>query len=132
MKYLLDTHALIWYLYEPEKLSKDVYQLLQANADEMYVSAINFWEISIKSSNNKIDLKGRNPKELYQTCVNNGFLSIEVSISETISFYQLTADFHRDPFDRMLIWQALQNNLTIITNNTQIEKYKAIGLKTIW
>jgi PIN domain nuclease of toxin-antitoxin system len=132
MKYLLDTHALLWLIYTPERLSKVVYDILENENKEIYTSTINFWEISIKSSINKLDLKGYSPIDLLKICKDYSFLSLNVNIEDAASIFKLESYYHRDPFDRMLIWQAMQNNLTIITNDAQIEKYRAIGLKTIW
>jgi PIN domain nuclease of toxin-antitoxin system len=57
---------------------------------------------------------------------------ISLSSLQTSTYHNLQGQWHKDPFDRMLIWQAIQQNLVLITNDKNIEHYKAEGLKTLW
>jgi len=131
MKYLLDTHVLLWYLFEEEKLSKPVATVLKKRDIDIYVSAVNFWEISVKYGIGKLDLKKLIPNELPEYCIKYGFKTLPISVEEASSYFQLTGH-HRDPFDRMLIWQAIQNNLVLISNDENMPLYRSEGLKLLW
>lgn len=132
MKYLLDTHVIIWFLFEPEKLSEKVKQILNSEESQIDLSAASFWEISIKFKSGKLSLGGKSPFEIYSIFLENGYSIIPVEGNETSTFYNLEPEYHRDPFDRILIWQALKNNYTFITDDSDIKLYQNSGLKVIW
>jgi PIN domain nuclease of toxin-antitoxin system len=133
MKYLLDTHTLLWIAYNQHKLSNTVSDILKENKNEFFISTVSIWEINIKYMKGKLELKEKSPKDLF-----DGFdryfscTYLDLNLQDTISFYKLNATHHFDPFDRMLIWQAIQNNLTFITDDEHIHQYKDCGLKVIW
>jgi PIN domain nuclease of toxin-antitoxin system len=132
MKYLLDTHALIWALTETGKLSKTVKSILVNSNDQIIVSTISFWEISLKFSLGKLDLGGLLPQQFPDASLETGFeiLNLEMDISST--YHNLTASYHKDPFDRMLIWQAISNRYTLISDDDNIKNYTSEGLKVVW
>jgi len=132
MKYLLDTHVLLWYLFEEERLSADVANLLKDTEEEVYISAVTFWEISVKHGIGKLNLKSITPTQLPDRCVSYGFKILPLSPSEAASYFQLTSTHHKDPFDRMLIWQAIHNNFTLISNDGNMPPYVSDGLKVLW
>ena len=132
MKYLLDTHVLLWYLFEDEKLSKKATEILTKLDIDIYISAISFWEISVKFNSGKLHLNELVPEDLPERCIDYGFKALPMSTMEAASFYKLSSVYHRDPFDRMLIWQSIQNNLVLITNDGNMSLYKADGLKLLW
>lgn len=132
MNYFLDTHALIWSLTETKKLSKAVKDALENTENEIYVSAICFWEVSLKYSLGKLSLQGINPEELLELTIQTGFKLIYISPEDCVDFYKMSNVIHRDPFDRMLIWQALKHDLIFITKDNTVKEYHAIGLKTFW
>ncbi|MEX2603116.1 MAG: type II toxin-antitoxin system VapC family toxin [Gracilimonas sp.] len=132
MNYLLDTHALIWSLLDPEKLSENARQIIEDPKNSISVSAVNFWEISLKYSIGKLGLEGILPHEFPEFTAKTGFDLISLSPQETSTYHNLQGDWHKDPFDRMLIWQAIHQDLVLITKDESIWKYKEIGLKTIW
>lgn len=72
------------------------------------------------------------PTDLLFKCKEDGYLLIPLEHEDAASFCNLSAVYHKDPFDRMLIWQAIQNNYTLITNDDNIKSYKSEGLKTLW
>jgi PIN domain nuclease of toxin-antitoxin system len=112
MKYLLDTHTLIWALMEKNKLSVKAQNTLENPDNSIFVSAISFWEISLKFS-----MK---------------FKTISLHPDEASTYHRLTSLHHRDPFNRMLIWQALTNNLTLISKDDRMLAYHSDGLKLLW
>lgn len=132
MKYLIDTHVIIWFLSEPQHLSKKMKEILQNTSNTILFSPISFWEISIKFGSGKLDLGNLIANELPQKLIEIGFEEALLSSKNTASHYQLSATYHRDPFDRMLIWQAIQNNHTLVSDDATIRKYTSEGLKLVW
>lgn len=132
MKYLLDTHTLIWTLFDAQRLSETVKNIIRDPANDVYVSAINFWEISIKVGSGKLGLGAITPESIPETCIDHGFELINLDVVESSSFYRLDAVHHKDPFDRMLIWQAIHRNHILLTNDENIAKYSSHGLKVVW
>lgn len=132
MKYLLDTHTLIWTLFDAQRLSETAKNIIRDPGNDIYVSAINFWEISIKVGSGKLGLGTVAPESIPDTCLDHGFGLIDLDVQESSSFYRLAAGYHKDPFDRMLIWQAISRNHILLTNDENIAKYTSHGLKVVW
>ncbi len=133
MNYLLDTHTLIWAVSEKERLSRRVTQTLADPNNTFFVSAITLWEIALKFSNGKLTIEGIMPDELPALSLKTGFKLIPLSQDEGATYHQLfKVSGHKDPFDRMLIWQAIQRNLIFITKDDDLGPYKIAGLKTFW
>jgi len=80
----------------------------------------------------KLELEGIQPQEIPDIALDSGFEMIPLQPKETSSYHLFKGEWHRDPFDRMLIWQAIQNNLTLISKDPLINRYKEDGLKTLW
>ena len=127
MDYLLDTHALIWFLNGDKQLSKKVISLIENPLNKKFVSIVSLWEISIKLGLKKLSFNG-DTSEIVELIVKNNFEIIPISINNTINYEKLEF-IHGDPFDRMLIIQAIFENYTIITFDENISRY---GVKTIW
>ena len=115
MSFLLDSHTLLWAILDKKKLSSKVIAILEDTNHEIFVSAVTFWEISLKYSLGKLDLSNVLPEDLPK-------------LSEEVRFSLLP----RDPFDRMLIWQAIKNNLTLLSKDKNVALYKSVGLKLVW
>lgn len=131
MKNLLDTHTLLWAIQETKKLSSNVIELLESPEDALFASAINYREICIKVEKGKLYLEGFTPGEVPKLVERMGFSSLDLNQHDASSFFSLCSDFHRDPFDRMIIRQAINNQYTLLTNDPE-KKNEAIGLKTYW
>ena len=132
MIYLLDTHYLLWSLYAPEKISDPVRNVLENEHDTKFISGVNLWEISLKYSLGKLELGGTNPRELFDTLLKAGYEVVELESYLLVSYYQLPKkDDHKEPFDRLLIWQAISGGYTLITQDKKIEQYRADGLKIL-
>ncbi len=130
MSYLLDTHILIWNLLEPSKIPAHYRRLLTKSQEQKYISLVSLWEISLKFSLNKLDLYGNTPNALLVECLELGFEVLTPSPGLVTSFHQLPAvRNHKDPFDRMLIWQAIQGGFTLLSHDRQLGDYKIHGLK---
>jgi PIN domain nuclease of toxin-antitoxin system len=129
MKYLLDTHTFIWTILDSAKLSAKARKIIRA--EEIYVSSISLWEISIKYGLGKLELDNTNPEQLLVAARSIDIKEITITADEAVSFYTLKL-LHKDPFDRMLVWQCLKNNFTLLSKDERIQEYKAFGLNLIW
>jgi PIN domain nuclease of toxin-antitoxin system len=129
MNYLLDTHILVWAITDSKKLSKKVQDILIDPANTVFVSPLSFWEIALKFSIGKLQLNKMVPEDFISHSEQLGFRIKELSVEDTSTFYRLQGDYHKDPFDRMLIWQAIQNNYTLISDDKSVHLYAACGLK---
>ncbi|HEX9958726.1 MAG TPA: type II toxin-antitoxin system VapC family toxin [Fibrella sp.] len=132
MSYLLDTHTLIWAITDPGKLSATARSILTDGENDILVSAISFWEISMKYSLQKLMLEGLTPEDFPKAAEATGFRLIDLDTAIVSTYHRLTATYHKDPFDRMLIWQALQRNLYLISKDDNVSKYASEGLQVIW
>ena len=130
MNYLVDTHCLIWSLIEPGRLSQKHRTLLLEPASTKLVSKVSYWEISLKYSLGKLELNGVTPEELLKTAVDSGYETYDIAEDDLATSYQLVqSETHKDPFDRLLIWQCMRNNLTFMTVDRRILEYSKYGLK---
>lgn len=129
--YLLDTHSFLWSILEPEKLGQQAIAVLENCDNNIIVSSITFWEISLKFSLGKLTL-GCKPEDLIKVADDMGFTKVTLTPEEAALFHQLPRLAHKDPFDRMLIWQAIANDLTLISVDSHFDNYGQFGLKVIW
>ena len=122
MKLLLDTHVFLWSVLEPELLSAEARSALEDAKNEVYVSATSAWEIAIKQSLGKLTLD--RPAELWlpEAIEKTGFEAIDVSVTSALRVRALPWH-HRDPFDRLLVAQALTEGLTLVTRDAQLTAY---------
>ncbi len=132
MNYLVDTHLLLWILSSSEKISSSVKKILLNTQDIKYVSTVTFWEISLKFQLKKLELKGALPDELPNQAQKIGFEILNLDSEIASSFYKLPIIKNKDPFDRMLAWQTISKNFTLLTKDSDFTGYKAYGLKIIW
>lgn len=132
MTYLLDTHSFLWAAFEPERFSRRVRELLKNPLTEVHVSSISFWEISLKFALGKLALKNLSPEELPGAARQMGFELITLDPETAASFHQLGCASHKDPFDRMLIWQAVRRQMTLISKDKRFSDYAPLGLMTLW
>lgn len=132
MIYLLDTHIILWSLFEPHKITHHIRTILENDSDIKLVSGVNLWEISLKYSLGKLELGGTNPNELYEALLESGYEVVALENRLLATYYQLPKkNDHKDPFDRLLIWQAISNGYTLITQDKKIKQYGADGLKIV-
>jgi PIN domain nuclease of toxin-antitoxin system len=131
MSYLLDTHYLLWAIVDSKKISKRIKDLISDAEQQIFVSVISLWEISLKSSLGKMEIVGFKPEDLPGICTKIGFEIIELSAVDSSSYHHLKASHHKDPFDRMLIWQAIRNGYTLISADGQVSKYRSEGLNIL-
>jgi PIN domain nuclease of toxin-antitoxin system len=130
MNYLADTHILLWSFIEPEQLSSTISQLLVNENNIIYYSPINLWEISIKYGLKKLNLKGITPENFYKEIENSFYVCKEINKNDLITSYQLPV-YHKDPFDRFLIWEAIRNDFILMSVDENMDLYKKDGLKIV-
>lgn len=127
MKFLLDTHFLLWQFIEPNKISKNVQLLLLDESNTIFYSPISLWEITIKYQLNKLDLQGVMPEELLLEIESSFLQCLPLDNTQFISFYHLPR-LHKDPFDRLLIWQCIQHELIFVSIDGNNPLYQPHGL----
>ncbi len=115
---MLDTHALIWALGDPSKLSKQARQILEDPSHEVFVSSASLWEIAIKSADGKLSV----PDDLESAIFTVGFLPLDIKFPHVRRLRTLPLH-HRDPFDRILVAQALHEDLELVTRDRRILSY---------
>jgi PIN domain nuclease of toxin-antitoxin system len=131
--YLLDCHSLLWSIDENDKLSRPAFEIISNRENTIYVSSVTFWEISIKTALGKLSVENYTPLELLKIAQGPmGLTLLPLSPIEAATFCQLPLTRHQDPFDRMLIWQAISRGLVLISKDCQFDKYQEYGLKTLW
>jgi PIN domain nuclease of toxin-antitoxin system len=121
MKYLLDTHVLLWALENEHKLSNKALRILRDPACSKVVSLASIWEIAIKNRIGKLPLNV-DLSEINKTIEDYGCGIIGIDYGFILAYNKLPL-IHRDPFDGMLIATAIKKSLTIITNDENIQKY---------
>ena len=126
MAYLLDTHIIIWLAHSPEKLSETVRQILMDKKQKVYFSTASIWEIAIKSALNKDNFQ-INATHLYRHLLNNSYLELPITAEQCLKVGELP-QIHKDPFDHLLITQAISHNLTLISCDKSIAKYPKVNL----
>lgn len=121
MEYLLDTHTLIWLLDEPEHLSARAYNTILNTNNVCFISIASLWEVVIKAGLNKLDLRVHF-SEIQEQLSLHAIQTFPIQIVHLSTYLGLPL-LHRDPFDRMLIAQALTHNFTIITKDPHFAPY---------
>lgn len=122
MKILLDTHIFLWFISGDIKLSTDIRDAIRAPDNEVYLSAISVWEAIVKYQLGKLPLPEHPETYLPKQRDLHQIASLALDESMVIQLAKLPP-LHRDPFDRMLICQALQNGLTIATVDPAVRAY---------
>jgi PIN domain nuclease of toxin-antitoxin system len=131
MKLLLDTHAVIWSAIEPKKIPQKTRRLIES-AEHVYISTVSIWEISLKYSMGKLRLKNLTPDDFVSAAKEQDFDVLTLSEKDALGFRNVPRHAHQDPFDRMLIWQAIVRNLTLVSAEAGLGEYRALGLKWVW
>ncbi len=121
MKFLLDTHVLLWAVGQPEKLSPAA-SLLLKNLDHILLfSAASLWEIAIKRGLGREDFRV-DPRLLRRGLLDNGYEELPITSEHTVALEGLPA-IHKDPFDRLLVAQSIVEGITLLTSDPLVAKY---------
>jgi len=121
MRFLLDTHVILWGLTEPERLSHRARELLDDNANEFVFSSVNIWEIAVKRALGRPDFLTEAATARRQLLV-TGFFELAM-ISEHAIFAASLPQIHKDPFDRLLVSQATVEGIMLLTSDRIVAKY---------
>ena len=130
MRLLLDTHTFLWAVSEPKLLSAKARQAIEDKSNLTFVSAIALWEITIKVRIGKLDLGWDD--DLITAALNAGIEPLPLTPEEAATYGDLSEQTHTDPFDRILIWQAILRKLTLVSGDPEFKKFKKNGLKLLW
>jgi PIN domain nuclease of toxin-antitoxin system len=122
MRLLVDTHAALWLLGEDERLSPRADALLTDAANEILLSAAVVWEVAIKRSLGKLDA----PDGFSSQLLNGGAVPLPISLDHADAVHSLPWH-HRDPFDRLLVAQAMLEDAVLVTNDESLSPY-GVGL----
>ena len=132
MNYLLDTHSFLWSAFSSRKLSRKASEAIVDPGNDICISTISFWEVSLKYALKKIELDVITPEELPDIAEQMGYSVLPLNSTEAASFHRLPLGVHKDPFDRMLIRQAVTQHRTLISKDTDIGDYVQYGLNVLW
>ena len=122
--YLLDTNILLCALIAPQRLSNDIKTLLCDAENTVYFSAASIWEIAIKRSLNKAEFNFL-PEDIHKLAIETGFTELPIQSTHTFAVANM-AWHHRDPFDRLLIAQALAMPAYLLTSDAQLKQYSEL------
>ena len=122
MTLLLDTHVLLWAIYQPARIPENWVSKLVDRSNPVFFSAASIWEIAIKSSLERPDFL-HDAERTLQLARQSGFVELPVS-GEVAARVRDLPWHHRDPFDRLLIAQAQCENLTLVSADKQFEPYR--------
>jgi PIN domain nuclease of toxin-antitoxin system len=133
MKLLLDTCSMLWALQDTARLSAPARRALKQPDNSVSVSVVSFWEISLKFALGKLTLHGGDPEDIPRFVAEAGWQITPLSARLAASAGRLPRPTdHRDPFDRLLIWTALNEGFTLVSGDTAFPAYAPQGLKLCW
>lgn len=118
MRILLDTHIIIWILEDSKKLSKKARKIID-DANEVYISPVSAWEMMIKMQLGKLEIELEDINKIFKQ---TNFIELNLKFEHVLTLNNLP-NYHKDPFDRMLIAQALSEPLKLITSDSMVKKY---------
>ena len=125
---MLDTHALIWWLTDDERLPRLTYREIADEGNDKLVSAASVWEMAIKYRAGKLEEAGRLVLDMPGVIEGQGFEELPITVDDGVRAGMFPG-YHRDPFDRMLIAQALARNLVLVSGESLFDRY---GVRRLW
>ncbi|AYQ33788.1 type II toxin-antitoxin system VapC family toxin [Runella sp. SP2] len=131
MKYLIDSCTFLWFNEGSNKISPLAHQLIRDPNNEIYISIASLWEISIKTSLHKLEIAG-GYNTVIEDIITNNMDILSINFSHTLIQNKLPF-YHRDPFDRMIVSQAIAENMNLISSDVIFDSYLATSpVKRIW
>jgi PIN domain nuclease of toxin-antitoxin system len=119
MKFLLDTHALLWWLSDDSQLGRQARELVEDPGNDVLVSMVSLWEIAVKTRIGKLQA---DIKEITDAVQQEGFTLLDIAVTHLLTLAGLPVH-HRDPFDHLLIAQAITEGATFISENGNTARY---------
>jgi len=129
VKYLLDTHMILWLAENSPRLSDTAKEIILDETNEKYVSIASCWEVSIKLSLNKLGLEG-GTREFFHIIRENGLKLLQVE-EDYLASLEALPFHHRDPFDRLIVVTATSENLILLTDDPQLLSYAGDDLRIV-
>jgi PIN domain nuclease of toxin-antitoxin system len=128
VKLLLDTHVLLWAATEPERIAPRARSVIEDGENDVFASVVTAWEIAIKQSLGKLDLP--EPAESWLPAVlrATGIAVVELGLTAALRVRDLPFH-HRDPFDRLLVAQALDGGFTLVSHDAELDAYGAAVIR---
>lgn len=130
MNCIVDTHVLIWSFADPEKLPAGFKNALLDTENTIYYSQFSLWEISLKYALGKLELGKNTPELFYKEIAGSFYICKRIENNELVSFHRLPIE-HKDPFDRAIIWQAINNDFHLMSVDGKLDVYRKHGLKVL-
>ncbi len=127
MRILLDTHAFIWFAEDDDQLHPNIKRAIEKSANDIFLSIASIWEMAIKIQLNKLKIS-KSIEEVIELATSNGFELLPILPEHIIKLTAL-AFHHRDPFDRIIIAQGLDENFQIVSKDSIFDEY---GVKRLW
>lgn len=128
MRLLLDTHAFLWWVADDERLSRRARAAMASEANTCLLSAASAWEVAIKASIGKLDVGGDVARFVGEQVALNRFVALPIGLDQAARVAALPLH-HRDPFDRLLVAQALTEDAAIVSADAVFGRY---GVKRVW
>jgi PIN domain nuclease of toxin-antitoxin system len=128
MSYLLDTHTFLWMAGDPVSLSENVREIVEDKNNHLYLSAASAWEIAMLQQLKRLELPDVPQRFIAEALQQLNVLPIPIGFTTAISAATLPF-IHRDPFDRLIIAEALKEKMTVLTRDVLFKSY---GVKTVW
>lgn len=123
MKYLLDTHAFLWFVSDDSRLSPRARSIIKDRNKEVYFSAASAWEMSIKIRLGRLTIEEELEPFIVKQLAENNFSTLSITVLHSLYTSKLP-EIHKDPFDRMIIAQSKLENMSLISKDKNIKKYK--------
>lgn len=121
MKFLLDTHLLLWAAAEPERLSRAARALISNPENEFLFSAVSIWEVAIKHGLGREDFQV-NARVFRRALLDQDYIELPLTGNHAASIDTLPP-IHKDPFDRLLVAQAMAEGISLLTSDVQLARY---------
>lgn len=128
MKYLVDTHVILWAAYRKDLLSDRAIELLESETNQILVSAASAWEIATKHRRGRLPLAGTLAENFIETVTKAGYSLLPISVEHALRAGQMPGE-HKDPFDRMLCAQAIHEDMALLSIDSELD---TLGVRREW
>ena len=128
MKVLIDTHVFLWSIASPKKLSSRARSVIESGNNQVFLSVASLWEIVIKVQVGKLSLPDHAERYLRRRIAETDIEVLPITAEHTLKLFSIP-DHHRDPFDRILVAQSLEEQIAIVTADTAVTRY---SVQVIW
>ena len=128
MRFLLDTHAFLWFVLDDKRISEQAKSTIADSKNEIYFSAASVWEMAIKTKLARLKIKDDFESFIISQLSTNNFVPLSITISHSL-YTERLPQIHKDPFDRIIVAQSKVEGLPLISRDKQIRKY---AIEWVW